>query len=329
MKLSLLDFLECTVCAAPFAVNTVTAQLDDHVVEGTLQCTTCAREVPIVRSVPRFAGTNNYAESFGFQWNRFASTQLDSVSGTAISRERFFMQTALEPSALQGTLVLDAGCGAGRFAEVALSAGATVIGLDYSSAVDASFRNLGAHPRFHLLQADLFAGPFRKGIFDLVYSFGVLMSTRDARAGFLALVPLAKQPGGRIVVDVYGRSWRTYIDLKYWIRPVTRRVPAPVLLNAVRTVVPKLLPFTRALGKVPVVGRRLKRVIPIADYRDIYPLSDAQIEEWAVLDTFDMLSPVFDDPQTPNAVRRWFEEAGLCSIEVFRPGHLVGRGLRP
>ena len=42
----------------------------------------------------------------------------------------------------RGTRLLDAGCGAGRFAEVALSLGARVIAVDFSNAIDAARENL-------------------------------------------------------------------------------------------------------------------------------------------------------------------------------------------
>jgi hypothetical protein len=40
------------------------------------------------------------------------------------------------------------------------------------------------------------------------------------------------------------------------------------------------------------------------------------------------LAPEFDKPQTSTRVRRWFATAGLADIEVFKSGHLVGRGTR-
>ena len=89
------------------------------------------------RSLAAFRGSfapESYAESFGFQWNRFRQTQLDSHSGHSVSRERFLTATGWEPESLAGKTVLDAGCGAGRFAEIALSCGATVFAVDYSRA---------------------------------------------------------------------------------------------------------------------------------------------------------------------------------------------------
>jgi hypothetical protein len=74
------------------------------------------------------------------------------------------------------------------------------------------------------------------------------------------------------------------------------------------------------------MGRTLKRLIPVADYTGIYPLSDQQLREWALLDTFDMLAPEYDNPQTSQKVREWLKSARLVDIEVLHEGHLVGRG---
>ncbi len=93
--------------------------------------------IPIIGGIPRFVRQESYAESFGFQWNRFRQTQLDSHSGRDISRDRFLTATGWQPESLAGKTVLDAGCGAGRFAEIALSFGATVFAVDYSRAVEA------------------------------------------------------------------------------------------------------------------------------------------------------------------------------------------------
>jgi hypothetical protein len=65
---------------------------------------------------------SNYADNFGMQWNHFRQTQLDSYSGLPNSSDRFWLATHWSPVSLKDQWVLDVGCGAGRFAEVALNA---------------------------------------------------------------------------------------------------------------------------------------------------------------------------------------------------------------
>ena len=92
-------------------------------------------------------------------------------------------------------------------------------------------------------------------------------------------------------------------------------------------------PLARLLRKVPRIGLPLTPRLLIQDYSSLLPdADDATLKELAYLETFDMLSPIYDKPQTLKAFRRWFEEAGLREIEV-RPSHqsrstIAGRATR-
>lgn len=327
MKRALLDLLCCPGCAGDLSLIEA-GEESGEVTCGRLRCSGCAREYPITGSVPRFVPTDNYARSFGLQWNRFRRTQLDRYSGLTVSRERFFRQTGWSPADLDGQTVLDVGCGAGRFAEVASSCRARVVAIDYSSAVDACWDNLGHDPRLDVVQADVYALPFRRGRFSFVYSLGVLQHTPDVRRAFMAL-PLQLAPGGALVVDLYLRSPAYWTHPKAWLRPLTRRIPSHVLFAMVEGSTPTLLALSRAMGRVPRMGRFLKRLVPVANYEGIYPLSERQVREWATLDTFDWLAPRYDQPQTPATLQAWLVAAGLKEVEVVRLDHLTGRGRKP
>ncbi|MEK6299774.1 MAG: methyltransferase domain-containing protein [Acidobacteriota bacterium] len=327
MKLSLISLLHCPKCKG--SLSLIEAQETEGEIEaGKLECSGCQAIFPIRGFIPRFVQSDNYASSFGFQWQRFQRTQLDSYTGTNISRDRFFRQTDWPAESLAGATVLDAGCGAGRFAEVALSSGAQVIAIDYSEAVDACWRNFALHPKLHVLQADIYALPFQSARFDFIYCFGVLQHTPDPRIALLAL-PVLLKSGAQLAVDIYMRHWTSMLHLKYWMRPMTSRLPRSTLFQTVERSVPFILPISRALGRLPGIGRALRRLVPVANYEGVQPLNEQQLHEWAVLDTFDWLSPKHDKPQTPATLRSWLVEAGLEDIEVAKVAHLVGRGRRP
>lgn len=291
-----------------------------------LVCSGCSAEYPLRDGIPRFVPAENYAANFGFQWNRFRTTQLDSRSGLPISRNRFVAQLGQSAASLRGKRVLDAGCGAGRFAEIALSLGADLVAIDYSSAVDAAAQNLGEEP--FLVQADIYRLPFAPGSFDVVYSLGVLQHTPDPRASIEALARMIR-PGGQLVVDIYRRSWTYWIDPKYRLRPITRRMSKERLFALVERLTPPLLRLGRGLSGIPVAGRFLRRLVPVANYEGRYPLSAAQLQEWAILDTFDWFSPRYDFPQTAATLKRWLETTGLEDVEVgLRGGSLTGWGRR-
>ena len=80
---------------------------------------------------------------------------------------------------------------------------------------------------------------------------------------------------------------------------------------------------------MPLIGRRLRHALPILNYEGVLPLTPAQLADWAVLDTFDMLAPAHDHPQTVESMRQWFDAAGLADVAVARRGLIVGTGRRP
>jgi len=280
---------------------------------------------PIKDFVPRFVPKSNYADNFGIQWNKFRLTQLDSFSGHPISSDRFWAATGWSADELKGRWVLDIGCGAGRFAEVALNAGAKVVALDYSSAIDACYANLKHHPNLYAVQGDVYSLPFAAKSFPFIYSLGVLQHTPDVAKSFSRLPPLL-DVSGKLCVDFYWKRFRTMMHAKYLFRPFTKTVETNKLFSFLEKAVPYLLICSQILGRVPVAGKVLKRVVPVADYTGRFPLSDKQLKEWALLDTFDMLAPEYDNPQSVSTVKKWFEEENFHDIEVFHAAHLVGRG---
>lgn len=326
MKSELISLLRCPQSRQRLALepNTVVTGAHGQVDRGWLVSEDGRNRYPIRSGIPRFVPESNYADNFGLQWNLFAKTQLDSHSGHPISAERFWNATGWQPEALHGQWVLDVGCGSGRFAEVALNAGAIVVALDYSSAADACYANLKHHPNLHVVQGDVYALPFAPETFAYVYSLGVLQHTPDVANAFKALPPMLSA-GGRLCADFYWSRFRTLMHPKYLLRPITKRIGQQRLLSWLKASVPTLLRMSQALGRVPLAGRVLKRIVPVVDYTGIYPLSRQQLEEWALLDTFDMLAPAHDKPQSVATVTSWFERAGLNDVEVFHWGHLVGR----
>ena len=109
------------------------------------------------------------------------------------------------------------------------------------------------------------------------------------------------------------------------MRHITKRVRPDTLFGGVQTAVRWGWPLSIAVGRIPFVGRKLRYAIPIVNYEGVYPLSPRQLKDWAVLDTFDMLAPAYDQPQSAATLTAWMRDSGLEDVEVFRSGFLVGR----
>ena len=268
----------------------------------------------VINGIPRFGELDNYSESFGFQWNRFAATQLH-----AHSSERLWRETGWTPAELDGLDILEAGSGAGRFSRVILEeTKANLYSVDYSTAVDANLRNNGeiAPDRFHLFQASIYELPFPDGAFDKVLCLGVLQHTPDFEASVKALVAKAR-PGGEIVVDFYPiRGWWTKVHAKYLFRPLAKRLPHDRLLKLIERNAAWLIAAHRGLTRIGL--HALTRFLPLVDITGTLPrhLSADDLRQWAILDTFDMFSPQFDHPQRTDAVVAMFERAGAIISHV-------------
>ncbi len=263
-------------------------------------CGNCGRIFPIVRGIPRFVDSDAYAGSFSFEWNRHRKTQLDGAASRE-SEETFRQKTGLGPEDVVGKLVLDVGCGMGRFADVVSRWGGTVVGIDLSLAVEAAQANLGDRENVRILQADLFHLPFLPGAFDIVYSIGVLHHTPDCEKAFRQLVPFLR-PGGRLCVWVYGKMgpWENFARL---YRRGTTRMPRRLLHALCHLAIPWY-----HVCRLPLIGPLLWTLLPISRHPN---------PDWRVLDTFDWYSPRYQSLHTFPEVYHWFRSERLVDIALL------------
>lgn len=293
-----------------------------------LRCSKCGAFFPIVRHVPRFVPLDNYSSSFGLEWSKHSKTQYDGYSGAPVSEDRFFGETGW-PRKMQGEFILEVGSGSGRFTEQVASTAAVVISMDYSRAVDANFASNGGKENVLIVQADVYSMPFRKMFFDRLFCFGVLQHTPKPREAFL-LLPDYLRPGGELVIDIYRKRTGVLqlVKTRYWVRLVTRRMDPAKLYKWCKWYVDRMWPIAGLITRLPF-GRQINSALLIADYHGVHPLSEGMLKEWAILDTFDMLSPQYEKPQTLQTVKGWFRRADLQDVKVYyRRSIIVGSGKR-
>lgn len=327
MKSRSLGYFCCAVCRKRdlrYCGSRSSGQTDGWI-DGSLACTGCGARFPIQNAIPRFVPAENYAISFGYQWNLHTRTQLDSFTGLPISRKRVFSASRW-PERLEGQTILEAGSGAGRFTEILIQTGAELFSFDYSSAVDANAANNGGKENLHLFQADIFRIPLPNSSFDKVLCLGVLQHTPDPERAFKCLAEMVR-PEGELVIDIYSKTLVSVMRWKYLLRPITVRIPQKVLYKAISSIVPFLIPVSRILRRL--AGRFGARLLPIIEYSHL-GLSPELNRQWAILDTFDMYSPIHDHPRSISTVRKWFDEVGFESVSVdYGPNGIVARGCRP
>lgn len=320
MQLRLVEKLACPKCVRELVCDALAWDDDGGVMSGSLECVQCKTRYPIESGIPRFVPRDNYASSFGYQWTTFKFVQIDAYSGLPLSERRWNAETGWTKEWLDKKWVLDVGCGAGRFLDVASRTGCDVVGVDISQAIDAAAITMKGRPNVHLVQASIYELPFRSGAFDGCYCIGVIQHTPDPEKALRSL-PRVLAPGGRIAVTIYERKSWTRLYAKYLIRPLTKRLNKKILLVAIQILMPVLFPITEVLFRIPYAGRLLAFLIPVANYVQIPELSLYQRYEWAILDTFDMLSPQCDFPMTQEEGEQALQAEGIVKLRrLGNPG---------
>ncbi len=327
MKLSLLALLACPVCGEDlkYAALDKHPRLETEVENGMLACVGCKLEYPIRDGIPRLrppdavpAAASKTRESFGWEWLRYPGSR-------PVDRPTFLEETMIPPEAFAGKLVLDAGCGMGRYSAVALGLGAEVVAVDMSDSLIRVAEAARSNPKLHAVEGDLLRPPFKKGIFDLAYSQGVLHHTSDTHAAFRSVAALVK-PGGMLSVWLYGKAGRfaefatnPLVPGREWIAEHRRLAWWVVLLRhmfsdfvrvfttrlPVRVAYALCYPLTMA-GAVPGLKYLTFSVDPDFQAR--------------LIENFDWVSPPYQWHHTKEELTGWFSEEGFTVMKILPHG---------
>lgn len=285
----------------------VTKKSGDHVMEGWLLSPT--HKFKITTGIPRllmnFENQNRAflthqkqtADSFSFEWN-----EIYSENSFERSNYLHFLSPFIKDKHLINKVVLDAGCGSGRFTkQAALLKAKMVIGFDLGETVSKAFSLTKSLPNVLIVQADIYHPPFIKA-FDLVHSIGVLHHLPQPELGFKSLINFIK-PGGRILIWVYSRLNNNRALYFYEpLRALTRSLPKPILykLCYLPAIVVHLVNLATKNWSNP----------PFGYYRN-FPFN------MKLNDAFDVLATPKSNYYHIAEIRDWFKRAGLMQVTAF------------
>lgn len=282
----------------------------------------------IIKGIPRILkDKNNYAEAFGDQWLKWRETQLDSHTGTSITRKR--LERCLGQECLQtlndsktSMQVLEVGCGAGRFSEVLLSyPSVNLTSMDLSQAVEANNLNCPQDKRHRIVQADIINPPFINSQYDVVVCLGVIQHTVNPELTISKLLDQVK-PGGWLIIDHYTFEIRRYTKLTgNLLRPIIKRLSSVNRMRAVEFMVDIFFPLHKMVRWIPYAQYILSRFSPIVTYFHAYPeLHDKFQREWSILDTHDGMTDWFKHLRSVDQINECLQMLGAKSISTSLGG---------
>lgn len=302
-----------------------------NVVTGRLQGGG-GRTFEILAGIPRFVMTEDEGQrqtqkSFGFKWEQQQSYgspgMLDESRAWLVSRYGFSSAGEMADYMAAAGRVLDAGCGSAFSSSLWLTpdwGGAAWVGADISSAIDVARERLAQIPSTHFVQGDVLALPFRGGVFDVIFSEGVLHHTPSTERAFKALVPLLR-PGGELMAYIYRKKSPIREFTDDHIRGVVASLPPATAWEQMRS----LTELGRALAEtgatvdlkedVPLLGiPKGKHDVQRLIYWHFAKLfwNDRYTFEENHHINFDWYHPRYAHRHTEEELRAWCADTGLA-----------------
>ena len=289
--------------------------------EQQLECD--GLEVKELNGIFRFTNEGSYASLFGDQWKQYRFTQLDSYSGVPISAKRLNRCLGLLQNDLKNKLVLEAGCGAGRFTEILLEKGAFLVSSDLSSAVDVNQENFPQSEKHLIIQADINDMPFADDSFDVVVCLGVIQHTPNPEQTISNLYKLVKR-GGSLVIDHYSFNRSHYFRLAPLYRRRLKSKSAEMTIPYTQQLVKKYLPLHKKFAKSRIMSMLLNRISPVISYYRAFPqLNETHQQEWAMLDTHDSLTDWHKHFRSKRQIFKLLVKLGATDIWCEFSGNAV------
>lgn len=251
-------------------------------------------------------------QSFGAEWQKFNSFGIEEIN--SIAQEYFDIIT---PQMLnKNSMVLDAGCGSGRWSKYVASRAKFVEAIDPSDAVITALRALKGNSNIRVSKASIGNLPFADSSFDFILCLGVLHHLPNTENALQALVQKLKE-GGHLLLYLYyrldnrGPLFYSLFVLSNWLRlgvsklPQWLKIPVCDLLAMV-----VYLPFVFLAWAVKALfpSRRWYLKVPLA----FYVGKSLQVIRNDALDRF---GTPLEQRFTKAEIRAMLQMAGLGDIQ--------------
>lgn len=249
---------------------------------------------------------------FDEEWRRFDEVRSEELG---VLFEMYF-DIAPDDAFAGDRVVLDAGCGAGRWALEVAARGPRVLAIDLGRSIEVARANASGNDRIACVQADLRALPLARGSVSWAYSLGVLHHIDDPRPALGRIVRSVAR-GGSVLLYLYwaldgrGPAYRAVFRVADAVRRVTSALPQRLLL-VVSAAIALLIywPLARTSALLARTGMHgLADLLPLSFYRrrSLHVMRN---------DSLDRFGTSIEQRYTAEAVVSLMRSAGLASVRL-------------
>ncbi len=314
MKLWALDLLRCPKSGSILKLRSCRFS-GEEIIEGELLSEE-GLSYPIVNGIPRLIldsqdkSEKRTVEAFGNEWAIF-----NKCSGYLGSKALFFdFVRGLSEYDFKDKVVLDAGCGNGRWEIIMSQLGCKyIVAMDLSESVDCCFKNTADCKNVVVVQGSIYNPPLAKEKFDLIVSIGVIDHLVDPEKGLNFLKPLLIK-NGRLAFWVYALEGNElYLKFLKPLRAVSTKIPKEMLFIISRLLSVPVWFYTHTINKNLGLKRDGSMRLPLARYFSF--LSKFTYSDIVNI-VYDQLTPELAHYIPKNQLRNWLKESKL-DIEKF------------
>jgi 2-polyprenyl-3-methyl-5-hydroxy-6-metoxy-1,4-benzoquinol methylase len=207
-------------------------------------------------------------DSFGEEWNRFASFTDEQIK-TAGNQ---YFDIVTDEMLNENSLVLDIGCGTGRWSKFISSRVKFVEAIDPGDAVKAAVPFTKSCGNVRITQAGFGGIPFAKESFDFVFSLGVVHHLPDTQAAITEAASMVK-PKGWLLLYIYyaldhrGKFFRFIFGCSNLLRKIISKFPKGLKFFTCELIAIFIYaPFILLTKFVKLFGGNVWRKIPLSYY---------------------------------------------------------------
>lgn len=262
-------------------------------------------------------------DSFGAEWNRFASFSPEELKSAGDS----YFDIVTKEMLNENSVALDIGCGTGRWSKYISSRVKFVEAVDPGDSVFAAVPFTQAAGNVRVTQAGYGNLPFAHESFDFVFSLGVVHHLPDTQAAIKEASALVKK-GGWLLLYIYysfdnrGGFFKFLFALSDFFRRIISKFPKGLKFFVCELIAIFIyLPFVMLAKFLRLFGGNLWRKIPLSYYAS---------QPWKVIrnDSLDRFGTPLEKRFSKKEIETMLVNCGLSEIRFSENDpywHVVAR----